>query len=800
MKTNTDIKTAAVLGAGTMGAQIAAHLANAGIRTLLLDIVPREASEEEASRGLTTADRVVRDRFARAGLDGALKAKPAAFFTPGAAALVEVGNLEDDLARAGQTDWVVEAIVENLDVKRDLFARLEPHLKPTTVVSTNTSGIPVAQIAEGRGETFRKNFLGTHFFNPPRYMKLVELIPTPDTDAGVVERMASLLDERLGKGVVYAKDAPNFIANRIGTFAALYVMRVMAEHGLTIEEVDVLTGPALGRPKLGTFRLMDLVGLDVFAHVANNLYDNAPDDEQRDIFRQPPLVMGMVERKRLGNKTKGGFYRKVGNELEAIDAATFEYRPRQRAKFPSIDAAKTIDDLSERVRTLVWGKDRAGQFLWNVTRELLVYSANRIPEIADDVLNVDRAIRWGFNWEQGPFELWDALGVRKTVERMKADGVAVPDKVERMLEAGVESFYKRENGRTSYWDFERGAYVEIPDAAGVTVLRDVKERGKVVKKAAGASLVDLGDGVLCVEFHSKMNAIGGDTLAMLNAGAKALEDGEFEALVVANQGENFCVGANLMLLLLEAQEGNWDDVDLMIRAFQNANMRLKTAPRPVVVAPFGLTLGGGCEITLHAGRARAAAETYMGLVEFGVGLIPAGGGTKELTLRALDAVGGTSADPFDFLRAAFETMAMAKVATSAEEARSLGFLRPVDSVTMNRDRLVADAKQVALDMVAEGYRPYSARTDVPALGESALAAIKLGVFQMEQGGFISEHDALIANKLARIMTGGDLSHRSTVTEQYLLDLEREAFLSLCGERKTLERIQHMLKTGKPLRN
>jgi 3-hydroxyacyl-CoA dehydrogenase len=794
------IRKVAVLGAGTMGAQIAAHAANAGLDALLLDIVPREPTDEEARAGLTLSDRRVRDMIAAAGLDAARKARPAAFFLPEYAARIQIGNLDDDLAKIADADLVVEAIVENLDVKRALFERVESHLKPGAIVATNTSGIPIRTIAEGRSDAFRKSFLGMHFFNPPRYMKLVELIATPETDPDVLERAARFLDERLGKGVVYAKDAPNFIANRIGTFGALVTINAAIEDGFTLEEVDALTGTPIGHPKMATFRLMDLVGVDVFAHVARNLYDNAPHDERRDAFSVPPVIAGMVERKLLGNKTRGGFYKKQGDEILTLDPATLEYRAKERPKLPSLDTVKTIDDVRERVRMLVLGKDRAGQFLWKTTVEMLAYAANRIPEIADDVLQVDRAVRWGFNWELGPFELWDALGVRRTVERMRTEGRAVPEKVERMLDAGAESFYKREDGRSSYWDFEQQAYVAVDDRPGVLVIRDLKERKRVVKKAAGASLVDLGDGVLCVEFHSKMNAIGGDTIGMLNAGAKALEDGEFDALVVANEGENFSVGANLMLLLLEAQEQNWEDVDLMIRAFQGANMRLKTAPRPVVVAPFGMALGGGCEMTLHASRVRAAAETYIGLVELGVGLVPAGGGTKEMLLRAVDAVGTSDADLFAFLRKAFETIAMAKVATSAEEARKFGFLRQSDSITMNRDRLVADAKQVALDLVAEGYTPYRPRTDVPALGEPALAAFKLGIYQMRQGGFISEHDAKIATKLARILTGGDLSHRTTVTEQYLLDLEREAFLSLCGERKTLERIQAMLKTGKPLRN
>jgi 3-hydroxyacyl-CoA dehydrogenase len=794
------IKRVAVLGAGTMGAQIAAHFANAGIDALLLDIVPREPNEEESRRGLTTADRSVRDRIARSGLDAAKAARPAAFFVPEYANRVTVGNFEDDLQRLAGVDWVIEAIVENLEIKRALFERVEKHVKPGTIISTNTSGIPIARIAEGRGEPFRRAFLGTHWFNPPRYMKLVELVPTPDTDPAVVNVVAQVFDEQLGKGVVYAKDAPNFIANRIGTFSALHVMGVMAADGYTPEEVDLLTGPIVGRPKLGTFRLMDLVGIDVFALVARNLYENAPHDERRDTFKVPEVVATLVERGWLGNKSKQGFYKKVGDEVLTFDPGTLDYRPRQKPKFPAVEAAKTIDDLGERLRTLVFGRDRAGQFLWKTVRDALLYSLERIPEVADDILQVDRAVRWGFNWELGPFEIWDALGVRRTADRMVEDGLEVPARVQQLLEAGAASFYRREHGKTAYWDFTLADYVDVGDRPGVIVLKDVADRSRVVKRAPGATILDLDDGVACVEFHSKMNAIGGDTIAMLNNGAKLLEDGEFEALVVANQAENFCVGANLMLVLLEAQDGNWDELDMMIRAFQNVNMRLKAAPRPVVVAPFGLTLGGGCEITLHASAVRAAAETYIGLVEFGVGLIPAGGGTKEMTLRALDSVAGTEADPFPFLRKAFETMAMAKVATSAAEARGLGFLREGDSVSMNKDRQVHDAKRLALVLSSKGHTPYRPRTDIPALGKPALAALELGVYQMLEGGYISEHDSKIARKLARICTGGDLSHRTMVSEQYLLDLEREAFLSLLGERKTLERIQHMLKTGKPLRN
>src|ERR671921_633496 len=800
------IEKAAVLGAGTMGAQIAAHLANAGIPTLLLDVVPKEPTAEEHARGLTLESREVRDRVARAGLEAAKRAKPAAFFTAAAAALVTPGNFDDDLARIKDCDIIFEAVVERLDIKRSLFERVEKYRKPGSVVASNPSGIPIRQIAEGFSEEFRAHFLGTHFFNPPRYLHLVELIRTEWTKPEVSCSFYGFLDRRLGQGVVVAKDRPNFIANRIGTFGAMVTLRTLEEDGYTIEEVDKMTGPALGRPKSATFRTFDLVGLDVLAHVARNLYEAAPEDEEREVYKLPEFVEQMVGKGILGDKTKGGFYQKRKGEggardIWTLDVASLEYRPQQKAKLPALDAAKNIEDTRARVKSLVWGKERAGAFLWKTMSRVFAYAANRIPEIADTVVEVDRAMKWGFGWELGVFEAWDAVGVEKVVARWKEEGAPVPANVQGMLDAGATSFYKTEGGREFFFDFASGVYAPVAEQPGVIVLKSVKERSGVIKKNAGASLVDIGDGVACLEFHSKMNSIGGDTLSMLKAALAEVEK-NFVGLVVGNQGPNFSVGANLMLLLLEAQEENWEEIDLAVRAFQNATMSLRYSARPVVVAPFQMTFGGGCEMTLHADRARAAAETYIGLVEVGVGLIPAGGGTEEMLVRALDSIpkGADDADPFPFVKRAFETIAMAKVATSAEEARGLGFLREEDSYSMNADRLVADAKQEVLSLAAAGYTQPRERTDVLALGNSALSTVRLGIHQMKRGGFISDHDAVIGERLARILTGGDLNHETRVSEQYLLGLEREAFLSLCGQRLTQERIAHMLKTGKPLRN
>ncbi|PYS85008.1 MAG: 3-hydroxyacyl-CoA dehydrogenase [Acidobacteria bacterium] len=802
----TRFEKAAVLGAGTMGAQIAAHLANAGIPTLLLDIAPGELTPEERAQGLTLESREVRDRIARAGLEAAKKAKPAAFFSADAAALVSTGNFDDDLPRIKECDIIVEAVVENLEIKRRLFERVEKFRRPGSVVATNTSGIPVRQIAEGFSEDFRAHFLGTHFFNPPRYLHLVELIRTEWTKPEVSCSVYGFLDQRLGKGVVVAKDRPNFIANRVGTFGALVTLKTLVEDGYTIEEVDRMTGPALGRPKSATFRTFDIVGLDVLAHVARNLYEAVPEDEEREAYRLPEFVERMVERRLLGDKTKGGFYQKRKGEGEkkdiwTLDVASLEYRPQQKAKLPALDAAKNVEDTRERIKSLVWGKERTGAFLWKTMSRVFAYAANRIPEIADNVVEVDRAMRWGFGWELGVFETWDAIGVEKSVARMKEEGRAIPENVQRMLDAGAASFYKTEGGQEFYFDFASEKYAPVSPPPGVIVLKSVKDRTGVVRWNAGASLLDIGDGVACLEFHSKMNSIGGDTLQMLKFALSEVER-NFLGLVVGNQGQNFSVGANLMLVLLGAQEEEWDEIDLGVRAFQQATMSLRYSPKPVVVAPFQLTFGGGCEMTLHADRARAAAETYIGLVEVGVGLIPAGGGTKEMLVRALDAIpaGVAEADPFPFVKRAFETIALAKVATSAAEARGFGFLREEDSFSMNADRLIADAKQEVLALASVGYTQPRQRADVLALGGAALATFKLGIHQLKRGGFVSDYDAVIGEKLARVLTGGDLNHETRVSEQYILDLEREAFLSLCGHRQTQERIAHMLKTGKPLRN
>jgi 3-hydroxyacyl-CoA dehydrogenase len=800
------IEKAAVLGAGTMGAQIAAHLANAQIPTLLLDIVPSELTEEEKRKGLTLDSKAARNRIARAGLEAAKKAKPAAFFTPEIASLVNIGNFDDDLAKLKDCDLIIEAVVENLEIKRQLYERVEQHRRPGSVIASNTSGIPIHLLAEGRSDDFRAHFLGVHFFNPPRYLHLAELIRTEWTKPEVSCSIFGFLDQRLGKGVVPAKDRPNFIANRIGTFGALHTIKTLLEDGYSIEEVDRVTGPVIGRPKSATFRTFDLVGLDVFSHVIKNLYDALPDDEEREMFVAPKFLGDMVARGMLGNKTRGGFYKRQKGEGDkkeylVLDPATLEYRPAQKVKLPVLEMTKNIEDTSERIKTLVWSKDRVGAFLWKTFSRTLTYAANSIPEIADTIVEIDRAMRWGFGWELGPFEAWDAIGVEESVARMKEEGRSVPANVQKLLDAGAKSFYKKHDGQQFYFDFAAEQYLPLSDPPGTIILKSVKDRTPVIKKNSGASLIDIGDGVACLEFHSKMNAIGGDTLQMLKAALAEVEK-NFVGLVVGNQGQNFCVGANIMLMLMEAQEENWEELDMMTRAFQQSTMSLRYSPKPVVVAPFQMVFGGGCEMVLHADRVRAAAETYIGLVEVGVGIIPAGGGTKELLVRSLDSIPKNmdDADPFPFVKRAFEMIALAKVATSAEEGRSFGFLGADDTISMNADRLIADAKKEVLALSASGYVQPQQRTDILALGMPALATFKLGIHQMKRAGYISDHDALIGEKLARILTGGDLNHETRVSEQSLLDLEREAFLSLAGTRKTQERLAHMLKTGKPLRN
>jgi len=794
------IRKAAVLGAGVMGAQIAAHLANAGVPCLLLDVAPKELAPDEQARGLTLESPAVRNRIVQAGFDAAKKARPAAFFSPERADLVTIGNFEDDLPKLKECDWIIEAIIENLDIKRALYARVEPHLHPEAIVSSNTSGIPIAALAEGRGETFRRRFLGTHFFNPPRYLHLLELIRTPETAGEVSCFITGFCDRVLGKGVVYAKDTPNFIGNRIGTFAMLHGIQVMLDGGYTIEEVDALTGTLIGHAKSATFRTMDVVGLDTLVHVAKNLSSTIPHDEKGETFRVPEVLEKMVERRLLGEKTKGGFFKKVGEDILTLDLTTLEYRPREKPKFASLDATKNLDSLEDRLRLLVYAKDRAGEYLWRTMSESFIYAANRIPEIADSIVEIDNALKWGFAHELGIFETWDAVGVEKSVARMREEGRAIPANVEKMLAAGHTSFYKTENGSRHYYDFASGEYKPERVMPGVTILTSLKERNNVIKKNAGASLIDLGDGVACVEFHSKMNSLGGDSIQMVNFALKEVEK-NFEGLVIGNQGANFSVGANIMLILLGAQEGDWDELHAAVRQFQNTTMNLRYSPKPVVVAPFQMTLGGGCEMVLHANRNIADAESYIGLVEVGVGLIPGGGGTKEMAVRAYEAVADNpDADQFSYLRRNFELVAMAKVSTSALEAKHMGFLRPSDRIVMNRDRVIEEARQAVLTLVKEGYRAPRPREDVLVLGEAALTKFKLGIHMMRRGGYISEHDALVGTKVAEVVTGGRLTRATRVSEQYLLDLEREAFVSLCGTRATQERLAHMLKTGKPLRN
>jgi 3-hydroxyacyl-CoA dehydrogenase len=803
------IKKVAVLGAGTMGARIAAHMANAGIPCFLLDIVPSELNPEEKRKGLTLEDRAVRNRIVLAGLEAAKKSKPAAFFTPETARLITPGNLEDNLAWCAEADWIIEAVAENLEIKRKLFERVEGVRRPGTLVTSNTSGLPIHLIAEGRSEDFAQHWAGTHFFNPPRYLKLVELIPGPKTRPEVLETLDELCDFRLGKGVVIAKDTPNFIANRIGTFSMLNVLREMQALDMTVEEIDACTGPAIGQPKSATFRTADIVGLDVLVHVVRNIYEHVPNDESRDMYGAPPFIEEMLKRGWLGEKTGQGFYKRVkkGGESEifALDWHRLEYRPRQKARFGSIEAGKAMEDTRERLRMLVApalegkGGDKANRLLWSAMSETCLYAARRVPEIANSIVDVDRAMRWGFAWELGPFEVWDVIGVERMAKVLEREGRSIPELVEKVLRSPKKSFYQTEKGATSYFDVASGGLKPLEEPDGIIVLKSWKERARAVQENSGASLIDLGDGVVCCEFHAKMNAIGADIVAMIHAGVNRLGS-EFDAMVIANQAPNFSVGANLMLLLIGAQEGEWDDIHLAVRQFQRCNMAIKYAPGPVVVAPQGMALGGGCEISLHGARIQAAAETYLGLVETGVGLIPAGGGTKEMLIRANEhAAGGPDLDLFHALKPIFENIAMAKVSMSGEEARSLAYLRPSDLIAMNRDRQLADAKQTALAMVRAGYHP-PAPGEIRVLGEEFLAAAKLAIHMMVRGEYASEHDALVARKLAFILAGGGITAPQTVPEQYVLDLEREAFVSLCGERKTQERIAHTLKTGKPLRN
>jgi 3-hydroxyacyl-CoA dehydrogenase len=766
----TPIQSVAILGAGTMGAQIAAHFANAGVSVLLLDLTNQIASE---------------------GLKRARQLKPDPFFSADVAGLIKTGGFDGDLARVGDVDWIIEAVIEQIEIKQSLLAKVDAVRRPGTIITSNTSGIPISVLATGRSADFRRHWLGTHFFNPPRYLRLLEIIPTADTDPTVVERVAGFADVRLGKGVVVAKDTPNFIANHIGLFGMIQVLRALESGDYTIEEIDAMTGPVIGRPKSATFRTADIAGIDVLGHVARNLAASLPDDDARAVFRLPPLVDALIDRGWIGEKAGQGFYKRGrppgtgGNETEilTLDPASLVYRAKRPVMLPALDAARSIDDVGMRLKTLFLGQDKVGSFLRQTLGPTLLYTARVAPSIANSIDDVDRAMQWGFGWELGPFESMDAIGIRELIDSVNA-AEPLPPLVGDALRAGRN---RLRDGRVP------------PAGPNLQILRSAKDRQRIVRRNSGASLVDLGDGVLALEFHSKMNAIGADAIAMMQAGIKEAVI-NFQALVIGNDAPNFSAGANLMLLLIEAQEGNWDEIDLMVRTFQAATSGLRYSDVPVVSCPAGLTLGGGCEIVLHTDRVQAAAESYIGLVEAGVGLIPAGGGTKEMLARAVEGLASPATDLLPAVQGVFETIGFAKVSTSAGDARRLRYLRPVDCSTMNRERLLADGKALALERVREGHSKPAVRQAITVGGEGVLAALKLGVHLASRAGRISDHDALIGRVLAGILAGGALPHQTAVSEQYLLDLEREAFLKLCGERKTLERIQHTLKTGKPLRN
>jgi 3-hydroxyacyl-CoA dehydrogenase len=810
------IRKVAVLGAGTMGSRIAAHLANAGAQVILLDVVANGAEPAAAAS--------VRSRPARTAIEALKKSKPPAFYSPENARRITAGNFEDDLGLLTGCDWIIEAVAEDLEIKRALLRRIEPHRSPATIVTTNTSGLPVASIVAGLSDELRRHWFGTHFFNPPRYMRLVEVIATPETDPADIEAVSRFCDRRLGKAVVPANDTPNFIANRIGTFVMLNSMRLMMQQGLTVEEIDTFTGEALGWPKTGTFRLGDMVGVDVLAHVATNFAARAEEigDERVDVT-MPDFMRQMLERNWLGDKTQQGFYKKAGKDQQGrdirltLDLGKLEYRPSERARFPSIELLKNVERTSERIPQLLAGtaNDKAAAFYWPMLTELFTYAANRLPPapnaIAQSVVDIDTAMKAGFNWELGPFEMFDAAGVRATTERMRAAGQPIAANVEKLLSAG-ESWYREDGSASSgrlYFDPVSATYKPLVEPEGTISLASIRKANGVVRKNAGASVLDIGDGVAAIELHSKMNAIGDDIVSLITQTLKPTsnEVAGFDAFVITGEGANFSVGANLMQLLLTIQEQEWDDVDLAVRAFQVMTQAIKFCPRPIVVAPYGMCLGGGTEISLHAAARHPHAELYMGLVESGVGLIPAGGGCKEMLLRAVDSAAtlrsdlrGDEAELFDELKKSFEAIATAKVSTSAADARRLGFLQTSDEITMNRARLLSDARGRARALADAGYMPPVPRTQIPAPGESVLATLKMYVYLMREGDFISGHDVKVANWAAYALCGGDVKPGTVISEQYLLDLEREAFLSLCGEKKTQERIAFTLKTGKPLRN
>ena len=797
------INKVAVIGSGIMGSGIACHFANIGVEVLLLDIVPRELNDKEKAKGLTLEDKAVRNRLVNDHLQNALKSKPSPIYHKDFASRITTGNMEDDIAKVKDYDWIIEVVIERLDIKKQVFEKLDKHRTPGTLITSNTSGIPIKFMSEGRSDDFQKHFCGTHFFNPARYLDLFEIIPGPKTDKEVLAFLNAYGEKFLGKTSVVAKDTPAFIGNRVGTYSIMSLFHTVEELGMTVEEVDKLTGPVIGRPKSATFRTVDVVGLDTLVHVANGIRENVENDERAELFSLPSYINTMHENKWLGSKTGQGFYKKIkkedgSSEILTLDLNSMEYRANKRASFSTLEMTKSIDNVADRFPVLIKGKDKAGEFFRKNFAGLFAYVQNRIPEITDELYKIDDAMRAGYGWEHGPFQIWDAVGVEKGIELMKAEGYEVADWVAAMLSSGKDSFYTVKEGNTFYYDIPKKEYAKKPGQDGFIILDNIRE-SKEVFKNSGVVVEDLGDGILNVEFRSKMNSIGGDVLSGLNK-AIDLAEKDFAGLVVANQGKNFSVGANIGMIFMMAVEQEYDELNAAVKYFQDTCMRLRYSSIPTVVAPQAMTLGGGCEMTLHADRVVAAAESYIGLVEFGVGVIPGGGGSKEMTLRASETYKKDDVE-LNRLREYFLTIGMAKVSTSAYEAYDLGILKPgKDIVVVNKDRQIAAAKEVAKFIADQGYTKPIERTDIKVLGKQALGAFLVGTDQMNAGKYISDHDKKIANKLAYVMAGGDLSEASYVSERYLLDLEREAFLSLCGERKTLERLEHMIKKGKPLRN
>ncbi|WP_439880465.1 3-hydroxyacyl-CoA dehydrogenase NAD-binding domain-containing protein [Pontibacter sp. MBLB2868] len=796
------IKKVAVLGSGVMGSRIACHFANIGVQVLLLDIVPKELTPEEEKKGLTLENKAVRNRLVNGHLQAAINSNPSPLYRKSDASLIKTGNFDDDMKDIATADWTIEVVVENLKIKKLVYDQVEQFRKKGTLITSNTSGIPIHLMLDGRSDDFKKNFCGTHFFNPPRYLKLLEIIPTPETDQEVVDFLMHYGDLYLGKTTVLAKDTPAFIANRVGIYGIMQTLKAMEKVGLSIDEVDKITGPIVGRPKSATFRTLDVVGLDTTVNVANGLYQAGEKDESRDLFKIPGYVQQMVDNKWLGDKTGQGFYKKTKDangktEILTLDLDTMEYGPKKKVKFQSLEALKPIDDLKKRIKVFSNQSDKAAQFFNETLFGLFQYVSNRIPEISDELYRIDDALRAGFGWELGPFEYWDAIGAREGVQRMIEAGYEPAPWVEEMLNNGKEAFYIVENGTRRYYDIQTKEYKAIPGAENFIILNNLRG-SKVVWKNSGATLTDIGDGILNVEFHTKMNTIGGDVVAGLNKGIEIAEQ-DFRGMVVGNDAANFSAGANVALIYMYALEQEYDEINFMIKQFQDTMMRMRYSAIPVVGAPHGMTLGGGCELNLHCDHVQASAETYMGLVEFGVGLIPGGGGTKEMTLRASDAYSEGDIE-YNELKNAYLTIGMAKVSTSGKEAIDLGYMRKSDGITINSNRLIADAKAHAIMLADAGYTKPVQRTNIKVQGKGGLGMFYTGANAMYTGRYISEHDMKISHKLAWVMCGGDLSAPTEVSEQYLLDLEREAFLSLTGERKTLERIQSILTTGKPLRN